>query len=260
MTSTLPPSEASATVSLTIPTVTEVTSLSVCCEQHSLLQDDLFQYYSTHFGQEAERHVDEPDLGHFQHASNPTDEDDGLGYYADGVKRTLTDEQVAMFRHSEIQSLLRERRLKQEKEAEEEEEDEEEGAYEKEVQGQRTEDVFKDEAASDERDGDLDDDEEEYEDFLAREKELFAVSAGRKVSHDGIMPGEAKQLDYDDGPTPPATTRDEQSTPLHHDVRKRVFYGDVDVQAEVAQSADSLRPSLAQIRQEKVFFWPQIGG
>lgn len=36
--------------------------------------------------------------------------DDGLGYYSDGVKRTLTDEQVAIFRHSEIQSILRERR------------------------------------------------------------------------------------------------------------------------------------------------------
>ena len=38
------------------------------------------------------------------------DDDDGLGYYPDGVKRTLTDEQIAMFRHSEIQTLLRERR------------------------------------------------------------------------------------------------------------------------------------------------------
>lgn len=36
--------------------------------------------------------------------------DDGLGYYPDGVKRTLTDEQIAMFRHSEIQALLRKRR------------------------------------------------------------------------------------------------------------------------------------------------------
>ena len=38
--------------------------------------------------------------------------DDGLGYYEDGVKRTLTDEQIAMFRHSEIQALLRDRRHK----------------------------------------------------------------------------------------------------------------------------------------------------
>lgn len=39
---------------------------------------------------------------------------DGLGYYPDGVKRTLTDEQIAMFRHSEIYGLLRERQVKQE--------------------------------------------------------------------------------------------------------------------------------------------------
>ncbi|KAF1949472.1 hypothetical protein CC80DRAFT_555355 [Byssothecium circinans] len=38
------------------------------------------------------------------------DEDDGLGHYDDGVKRTLTDEQIAMFRHTEIQTILRERR------------------------------------------------------------------------------------------------------------------------------------------------------
>ena len=41
-------------------------------------------------------------------------EDDGLGYYPDGVKRTLTDEQIAMFRHSEIYSLLRKRQLRKE--------------------------------------------------------------------------------------------------------------------------------------------------
>lgn len=35
-----------------------------------------------------------------------------LGYYEDGVRRTLTDEQIAMFRHSEIQRLLAERRRK----------------------------------------------------------------------------------------------------------------------------------------------------
>lgn len=38
------------------------------------------------------------------------EEDDGLGYYPDGTKRTLTDEQIAIFRHSEIETLLRERR------------------------------------------------------------------------------------------------------------------------------------------------------
>lgn len=30
-----------------------------------------------------------------------------MGYYEDGVKRTLTDEQIAIFRHSELQQLKR---------------------------------------------------------------------------------------------------------------------------------------------------------
>ncbi|KAF1975774.1 hypothetical protein BU23DRAFT_579002 [Bimuria novae-zelandiae CBS 107.79] len=42
------------------------------------------------------------------------DDDDGLGYYEDGVKRTLTDEQIAMFRHSEIQRILLERMRRKE--------------------------------------------------------------------------------------------------------------------------------------------------
>ena len=37
-------------------------------------------------------------------------EDHGLGYYADGVKRTLSDESIAVMRHSEIMSILAERR------------------------------------------------------------------------------------------------------------------------------------------------------
>lgn len=37
------------------------------------------------------------------------EDEDGLGYYSDGVKRTLTDEQIAIFRHSEIENLRREK-------------------------------------------------------------------------------------------------------------------------------------------------------
>jgi hypothetical protein len=33
-------------------------------------------------------------------------DDDELGWYSDGTKRTLTDEQIAIFRHSEIQRLM----------------------------------------------------------------------------------------------------------------------------------------------------------
>lgn len=40
--------------------------------------------------------------------------EDDMGYYEDGGKRTLTDEQIAIFRHSEIEAHLRERRYAQE--------------------------------------------------------------------------------------------------------------------------------------------------
>ncbi|KAF2674338.1 hypothetical protein BT63DRAFT_474097 [Microthyrium microscopicum] len=54
-------------------------------------------------------------LNHFPTAVVPEPaiesyEDDGLGHYPDGTKRTLTDEQVAIFRHSELQELLRKHR------------------------------------------------------------------------------------------------------------------------------------------------------
>lgn len=42
-----------------------------------------------------------------------------MGYYPDGVKRTLTDQQIEIFRHSEIQSLSRERKLKEQARLEE---------------------------------------------------------------------------------------------------------------------------------------------
>ena len=43
-----------------------------------------------------------------QNITNDTDDlIDDLGYYEDGVKRTLTDEQIEIFRHSEIESLRR---------------------------------------------------------------------------------------------------------------------------------------------------------
>ncbi|QIW96387.1 hypothetical protein AMS68_001905 [Peltaster fructicola] len=37
------------------------------------------------------------------------EEEDDLGYYPDGVKRTLTDEQIAIFRHTELQMIERRR-------------------------------------------------------------------------------------------------------------------------------------------------------
>jgi hypothetical protein len=76
----------------------------------------------------AGNNVYENDVYHDEDYGEYGEEEEDLGYYEDGVKRTLSDEQVKIFRHSEIHSLLRERqRLREEEEENEEEEEDEEG-------------------------------------------------------------------------------------------------------------------------------------
>ncbi|KAJ5675113.1 uncharacterized protein N7477_005047 [Penicillium maclennaniae] len=48
-----------------------------------------------------------------QDESSFDEAEEDLGYYPDGVKRTLTDEQIRIFRHSEIHALLRARQLEE---------------------------------------------------------------------------------------------------------------------------------------------------
>lgn len=88
------------------------------------MQAELESFHNAHFGQPSVNHfstnflpphdawhVEQP--GHFHQREvvheEYEQEDDGLGYYEDGVKRTLTDEQIAMFRHSELEALRRAR-------------------------------------------------------------------------------------------------------------------------------------------------------
>ncbi|KAK7183473.1 hypothetical protein DPSP01_010578 [Paraphaeosphaeria sporulosa] len=84
---------------LPIPTVTE---------------DDLRQFHGKHFpsAPTPEHHIQAVD--HAAQHEYYDEGDDGLGYYEDGVKRTLTDEEIAIFRHSEIQRILLERRRRKE--------------------------------------------------------------------------------------------------------------------------------------------------
>ncbi|KAK2048135.1 hypothetical protein LZ31DRAFT_591742 [Colletotrichum somersetense] len=82
--------------------------------------DDLMAFFETHFSDAAlerfksdffnpNQQSDDVNAGpSFDEDGDVIEEDDGLGYYSDGVKRTLTDEQIAMFRHSELEALRRE--------------------------------------------------------------------------------------------------------------------------------------------------------
>ena len=84
-----------------------------------LLQAHLSEFHCKHFSSEARDYFSTHFLGPAEGAgdleglSEALDGDE-LGYYPDGVKRTLTDEQVAIFRHSEIEALLRAQRYAQE--------------------------------------------------------------------------------------------------------------------------------------------------
>ncbi|TVY14891.1 hypothetical protein LARI1_G006397 [Lachnellula arida] len=88
--------------------------------------DDLSSFHATHFSTSSMKHFSQHFLGLVEESyqeEEEEEEDDSLGYYEDGTKRTLTDEQasvenllevkyrtIAIFRHSEIETLLRDRR------------------------------------------------------------------------------------------------------------------------------------------------------
>ena len=74
------------------------------------VQDDLEAFHLKHFGT-ASKNLNQD--SHPQAQTKEVHQENDLGYYADGVKRTLTDEQIAMFRHGEIRKLLRERASQQ---------------------------------------------------------------------------------------------------------------------------------------------------
>ena len=95
-------------------------------------------------------------------------EDDNLGYYPDGVKRTLTDDQIAMFRHSEIYSIVRERQVHRENL-------EAEGGEESEFMGSQPEQLVKATASSDEE-GEVRSD-NEVKDALATSPEAASQNA-----------------------------------------------------------------------------------
>ncbi|KAK1143188.1 hypothetical protein N8T08_006886 [Aspergillus melleus] len=75
--------------------------------------EDLQTFQAKHFPGSAQIPTTQYQYDETVDDSNGYDEDD-LGYYPDGVKRTLTDEQIKIFRHSEIHTLLREKQLREE--------------------------------------------------------------------------------------------------------------------------------------------------
>ncbi|KAI9886215.1 MAG: hypothetical protein M1823_002011 [Watsoniomyces obsoletus] len=108
------------TSTLQIPTVTPKCSKSFASTYLLQSQHPLALYDSTNNHAPPLAHH-QPDAEHKEYIQEEENgdydsEEDELGYYPDGVKRTLTPAQVAMFRHSEIHAILRKRELLEEAE------------------------------------------------------------------------------------------------------------------------------------------------
>lgn len=77
-------------------------------EVPTVTMEELKRFHSQHFSSPADSPASRSQDGLVQEAAG----DDDLGYYPDGLKRTLTDDQISMFRHSEIEALLKEDKLR----------------------------------------------------------------------------------------------------------------------------------------------------
>ena len=184
-------------------------------------------------------------------------DEDLLGYYSNGTKRTLTDEQIAMFRHSEIQTILRMQRQRRDNQCSVDETKScnprsENGDWEfREVEikqdcahlaGNIDYDDIEDEVMDD-----GEDDEEEYARFLETERkemELAAAERQRKAHHGDVddsrktstrrkvreldaVAGGYDVLDYgDDSPIMAETTKSQVPAPVNK-VGKKIWWPEI---------------------------------
>ena len=82
-----------------------------------MLQEDLFSFHLDKFGVYFPKSLPFPwnqKPCSVRKDSRITDPEDDLGYYPDGVKRILTNDQIAIFRHSELHGLLRQQSVRDE--------------------------------------------------------------------------------------------------------------------------------------------------
>lgn len=227
-------------------------------------QDDLNAFHTRIFG--PYRHTPAIFLEAQPLTEEPEDYDDGLGYYGDGVKRTLTDEQIAMFRHSEIQSLLRDRRHRTENMDTSAKEEEDVGSSASPL--------------AEEVDSPLDEDEEEeYARFLEEERRQMERDAanlkrkrsvdvanethGREATHRRIAREldanleSNESLDYgEEAPRPIDSGRLERTEDLYQ--RRTVDYTDDTGEKDVSEAAKLSHVKSASHVGKKIW-WPVIG-
>ncbi|GAB7341766.1 hypothetical protein MBLNU457_g0098t1 [Dothideomycetes sp. NU457] len=98
-----------STPTLTIPTITSFNLYSFHAQHfpHSTAPSRFFITSTEQIPSTTNQPIDTTQNDNLEYDE---EYEEDLGTYPDGTARTLTNEQIAMFRHSEIQTLLRERR------------------------------------------------------------------------------------------------------------------------------------------------------
>ena len=226
-----------------------------------MIQEDLCNFHSRVFGSPAPKNlIQSVQRPHNEVACEDTSqvEDDDLGYYPDGVKRTLTDDQIAIFRHSEIYSILRERQVRKENL-------EAEGGEESESMISQPEQLVKATVSSDEAGEVRSDDEikdplstipetasQIVEDTQARKKRKFGdtdtgYGHGRKYASRSAR-GFVRELD--------SATAQEQV--LDYGEEPSTVDGAKEVEVAATQVVEQERESRARPSEGKKIWWPVI--
>ncbi|KAK5112460.1 hypothetical protein LTR62_004216 [Meristemomyces frigidus] len=175
--------------------------MAAVTQTQSITEDDLLAFQFSHFDDDTKPEqwfVDANTALNTGHTNeNEPGAEDRFGYYTDGTKRTLTDEQIALFRHSEVQRLLRERRLQCDEVAYQEREAEKQRDYEDGWDEEDYEDGY--------CEGDYDDDGYYEEDCYDHESApLQGYSSDSSL--EGDLVGLARQSEKELTPQPPSKT------------------------------------------------------
>ncbi|KAJ6096974.1 hypothetical protein N7486_007720 [Penicillium sp. IBT 16267x] len=140
--------------------------------------------------------------------------DDGdLGYYPDGVKRTLTDDQIRIFRHSEVHSLLRARQLEQD-----------DAEYEaRQKLSEKDHDAVAE--TKSQQKGSASKDDKSTEDTNKEELISAAKKSKRRAEHD-MDSTMSEPLSYEEGHQEPPSQRQQSRNPNPYPGRKIISYDD----------------------------------
>ncbi|KAI9680939.1 MAG: hypothetical protein M1829_001019 [Trizodia sp. TS-e1964] len=189
---------------------------------------------------------------------NENEYDDALGYYSDGTKRTLTDQQIAIFRHTEIYQLLQKKRQCEGGSKNNTEFFENNKRFNNDMQTPSAK--RRKSSSSSERNQVSDDlENEEYELFLKKEAEAFELERRRiNLNAHDIFDNKEELLDYEDN-EPSSQPAGKPSREPGKFQRKQVSYADQCMDG-TEDTPGVIAGGIGTEHGTRTFLWPKIGG